>query len=56
MRGEQGMHELNTAKEYETVKEEIGTKVCVQFRTSEVIAASLALTGYVLQTQRELEI
>ena len=35
MRGEQGMHELNTAKEYETVKEEIGTKVCVQFRTSE---------------------
>ena len=33
MRGEQGMHELNTAKEYETVKEEIGTKVCVQFRT-----------------------
>ena len=34
MRGEQGMHELNTAKEYETVKEEIGTKVCVQFRTS----------------------
>ena len=35
MRGEQGMHELNTAKEYETVKEDIGTKVCVQFRTSE---------------------
>ena len=35
MRGEQGMHELNTAKEYETVKKEIGTKVCVQFRTSE---------------------
>ena len=35
MRGEQGMHELNTAKEYETVKEEIGTKVCVRFRTSE---------------------
>ena len=35
MRGEQGMHELNTAKEYETVKEEIGIKVCVQFRTSE---------------------
>ncbi|MGP1437338.1 MAG: phage baseplate assembly protein V, partial [Phocaeicola sp.] len=35
MRGEQGMHELNTAKEYETVKEEIGTKVCVQFRTTE---------------------
>ena len=35
MRGEQGMHELNTAKEYETVKEETGTKVCVQFRTSE---------------------
>ena len=35
MRGEQGMHELNTAKEYETVKEEIGTKVCVQFRTPE---------------------
>ena len=34
MRGEQGMHELNTAKEYETVKEEIGIKVCVQFRTS----------------------
>ncbi|SNS21151.1 hypothetical protein SAMN06265364_1761, partial [Prevotella jejuni] len=34
MRGEQGMHELNTAKEYETVKKEIGTKVCVQFRTS----------------------
>ena len=34
MRGEQGMYELNTAKEYETVKEKIGTKVCVQFRTS----------------------
>ena len=56
MRGEQGMHELNTAKEYETVKEEIGTKVCVQFRTSESYSGEFGFDWVRLQTQRELEI
>ena len=38
MRGEQGIHEKNASEEYETTKEEIGTKVCVQFRTSKKYA------------------